>query len=146
MTLRSISWAGFATCLLTATMAAQDTAVPAIASPEEVAVFAAGLEACRAGKTATPHPLMKGFVVEHTVAGDQDGACAYQQTMPGKMTMLCALSPTGRRALAEDLRTASSGGPMRGSTRAAQPEWFKECEIQTPNGNRIPAASPPRTN
>jgi hypothetical protein len=113
----------------------------ALSTPAEVEAFAASLGSCTAAKAATPHPLMRSFVIEHTIDGEKDGACAYSQTMPGKMKMFCTLSADGRESLATDLRTLATGGPMKGSTSAAGPVWTKECEIEMPDGKRIPVAS-----
>lgn len=116
-------------------------AAQALSTPAEVEAFAASLESCTAAKAATPHPLMGSFVIEHTIDGEKDGACAYSQTMPGKMKMFCTLSAEGRQSLAADLRSMAAGEPMKGSTSAPGPVWTKECEIEMPDGKRIPAAS-----
>lgn len=108
-------------------------------TPAEVTAFAAALESCTAASARTPHPLMTAFVVDHTITGETDSTCGYRQTMPGKMTMVCALTPDGRKLLAADIRTTASGGSMRGGTNRAQPGWLKECEIELPNGKRTPA-------
>jgi hypothetical protein len=57
--------------------------------------------------------------------------------MPGKMTMVCALSADGRQALAADVRKMA-GGEMKGSSAGPQPSWAKECEIELPSGARSP--------
>ena len=116
-----------------------------LSTPAETQTFLTALDGCSTGKASTPHPLIPSFVVEHTVLGEKNGACDYRQTMPGKMTMVCALTPAGRRTLSADLKTMVSGGPMRGGTNAAQPEWTKECQVELPNGTRIPAAQPARS-
>lgn len=116
-------------------------AAQALSTPAEVEAFAAALESCTAAKAATPHPLMRSFVIEHAIDGEKDKACAYSQTMPGKMKMFCAFSAEGRKGFAADLRTMAEGGPMKGSTAAAGPAWMKECEIEMPDGKRIPAAT-----
>lgn len=112
----------------------------ALSTPAEVSAFATSLEACAAGTARTPHLLMPTFVVEHTIEGEKGDMCAYRQTMPGNMTMTCALSEAGRAALAVELKTLADGGSFKGGTNQAVPAWFKECEILMPNGNRIPAA------
>jgi hypothetical protein len=111
---------------------------PTPGSVEDVRTFADALESCKTGKVATAHPLMKSFVIEHTVTGDKDAACGYVQTMPGKMTMECKFSASGRKLMAAELRASVAGGPMRGGTSMAQPEWAKECEIVTASGARSP--------
>lgn len=116
-------------------------AAQTLSTPAEAEAFAASLGTCTAAKAAAPHPLMPSFVIEHTIDGEKDGACAYSQTMPGKMKMICALSADGRKSLATDLRTMATGGPMKGSTSAAGPAWMTECEIEMADGKRIPAAS-----
>ncbi len=116
------------------------TAAQALSSPAEVGTFASSLETCTAASARTPHLLMPAFVVEHTVEGEKAGTCAYSQTMPGNMTMTCALSQAGRTALAAELKTMATGGSLKGGTSMTAPAWFKECEILLPNGNRIPAA------
>jgi hypothetical protein len=113
-------------------------APPALATADEIRTFADSLEACKAGKAATAHPLMRSFVIEHTVTGEKDAACMYSQTMPGKMTMECAFSPKGRALMATEIRASAAGGPMRGGTSQAQPEWAKECELVTASGARSP--------
>lgn len=112
----------------------------AVSSPEALSTFLASLETCTAGTANTPHPLIPGFIVVHTSNGPTDGACGYRQTMPGNMTMVCALSERGRSVLAADIRAMMAGGSMRGSTSAAPPAWMQECEIEMANGRRIPAA------
>ena len=116
-------------------------AAQTLSTPAEVEAFATSLGSCTAAKAATPHPLMPSFVIEHAIDGEKEGACAYSQTMPGKMKMLCALSADGRKSLAADLRTLATGGPMKGSTSAPGPAWTKECEIEMPDGKRIPVTS-----
>lgn len=109
-------------------------------APAEVEPFAKALDACTAATLEAPHPLMRNFTITHTVSGEKDGACAYEQTMPGKMTMICAFTPEGRKALAEELRRTAKEGHMSGSSKAAPPGWMKECEIAMPSGKRVPAA------
>jgi len=111
---------------------------PTPGSADDVRTFADALETCKTGKVATPHPFMKSFVIEHTVTGDTDAACGYVQTMPGKMTMECKFTASGRKQMAAELRASVAGGPMRGGTSMAQPEWAKECEIVTASGARSP--------
>ncbi|HBD20028.1 MAG TPA: hypothetical protein DC063_08050 [Arenimonas sp.] len=98
--------------------------------------FAEAVEACRAASHQGPHPFMKGFTIDHVVAGEQDGACAYSQTMPGEMRMECKLSKQGRAGLATEFH-ALAEGRMSGST-SAQPAWTRECEILTKDGKRLP--------
>jgi hypothetical protein len=107
----------------------------------EVEAFSTALESCSAAKVATPHPFVRTFVIEHTVAGEKDGTCDYRQTMPGKMTLICALSADGRKGLAAEMKAMAGGGPMRGSTSAAPVVWMRECEIETADGTRMPAVS-----
>jgi hypothetical protein len=132
----------FQMCAASAVMLAgvvyAQTPAPVPARVEEVRAFADSLDACKAGKVATPHPLMKSFVIEHAVTGEKGAACSYSQTMPGKMTMECAFTPAGRKAMAADIRATAAGGPMRGGTSQAQPEWAKECELVTASGARSP--------
>jgi hypothetical protein len=133
---------GVAVLLLSAVYAQVPAPAPAQpptpGSVEDVRAFADGLESCKTGKVATAHPLMKSFVIEHTVTGDKDATCGYVQTMPGKMTMECKFTASGRKLMAAELRASVAGGPMRGGTSMAQPEWAKECEIVTASGTRSP--------
>lgn len=108
-------------------------------SPADTEAFIAALDACTPSTVNTPHPLMRAFVVEHTVSGEKEGKCDYTQTMPGKMTMVCRLSADGRKVLAAELKVMTSGGQMRGGTNTPGPQWMKECEIELPSGSRIPA-------
>jgi len=129
---------------LTAGIAAQQQAQtpqppPATASVVEVDAFAKSLEACAPGAISTPHPLMKSFIVEHQISGATKDRCAYSQTMPGRMKMICALSGDGRKALGTDLRAMAAGSSLKGSTSGPAPVWMKECEIEMPDGKRIPA-------
>lgn len=129
-------------CVVSAVMLAgvvyAQAPAPVPAPVDAVRAFADSLEACEAGKVATAHPFMKSFVIEHAVTGEKAGACAYSQTMPGKMTMECAFTGAGRKAMAADIRATVAGGPMRGGTSQAQPEWAKECELVTVAGARSP--------
>lgn len=120
------------------------TARPTPGTPDQVAAFAASLDTCVPGKVATPHLLMKSFVVEHTVVGEAGNVCSYSQTMPGNMKMECAFSAAGRKAMAAELRNMASGGSMRGGTSQAQPAWANECEIVTASGSRSPLVQPAR--
>ena len=122
-----------------AVIAVSAAAKQGVSSPAETSAFVAALETCTAATMRAPHPLMASFVVEHTISGDANGACGYRQTMPGKMNMVCALTPAGRKLLAADMKVLTAGGALRGGTNQSQPEWFKECEIELPSGKRVPA-------
>lgn len=126
---------------LALTAATAFAAAQALSTPAEVEAFAAAVESCTPAKAATPHPLMQSFVIEHVVEGEKDKACAYSQTMPGKMKMFCAFSADGRKLFAADMRAMAAGDQMKGSTSAAGPAYMKECEIEMPDGKRIPAAT-----
>lgn len=130
--------AAFLAMLVSATVTAGAAQAPAPSTPADVAAFAAALESCTAATARTPHPLMASFTVEHTVSGEANGTCGYRQSMPGKMTMVCALSVEGRKALASDVRKMAAGESMKGSTSALQPPWARECEIELPSGARTP--------
>lgn len=108
----------------------------------EIAAFVEALNSCTEAKAATPHPLMRTFVIEHTIAGAKAAGCDYTQTMPGNMKMACMLSAEGRKALASEMSVYVKGGSMSGSTSAAQPVWFGECELETADGKRQPMARP----
>ena len=110
-----------------------------LSSPAEASAFVAALDTCSASTMRAPHPLMASFVVDHTILGEENGACGYRQTMPGKMAMVCALTPSGRKLLAADMKVMTSGGALRGGTNQPQPGWFKECEIELSSGKRVPA-------
>jgi hypothetical protein len=58
--------------------------------------------------------------------------------MPGKMAMVCALSPAGRKAIAAEISVYAKGGAMSGSTSAAKPTWWSECQLEMPDGKRQP--------
>jgi hypothetical protein len=115
---------------------AAETEAQAPATIADPAAFADALQACTASSHTAPHPFMKGFVIEHAIAGEQDGACAYSQTMPGEMRMECKLSEAGRSGLAGEFREQAQGR-MSGST-GAQPAWTGECEIVDKAGKRSP--------
>lgn len=114
------------------------------APPAAVRAFADALAACTPATVSTTHPLMRTFVIEHTVAGQQAGRCRYDQTMPGKMRLECAFTPEGRQAMASEIRASAEGGPMSGGTSRTQPAWTSECEIVTASGTRTPMAPAPR--
>ena len=133
-----------ALCLALPALAAAPAAAPAparaaagkaaeIAAP---AAFADALEACTVSRHAAPHPFMRTFTIEHAIAGERDGACAYSQTMPGEMRMECRLSKAGRSDLAGDLREQAQGRMSGGTGR--QPAWSSQCEIVTKDGKRSP--------
>lgn len=117
-------------------LAADPAPVDGAVDIADPAAFADALEACTAATHAAPHPFMKGFEIRHVIAGDQDGTCAYSQTMPGDMRMECRLSDGGRRGLAGEFREQAQGR-MSGST-GAQPAWTGECEIVAKDGKRTP--------
>ena len=123
--------------LATATIATAGEPAPDGSGPGAAdRAFAEAIEACRAASHQAPHPFVRGFTIEHVVAGEQDGACAYSQTMPGEMRMECKLSKEGRAGLAAEF-LAMAEGRMSGST-SAQPAWTGECEILTKDGKRLP--------
>lgn len=114
-----------------------DTAEAAPGAGERA--FAEALIGCRAATHQGPHPFVKGFVIEHAIAGETDGRCGYRQTMPGGMTMECQLTAEGRAGLAAEFREQAEGR-MSGGT-GAQPAWTRECEIVTKDGKRMPMQS-----
>ena len=111
---------------------------PPVSGSAEIAAFVEALNSCTAAKAATPHPLMRTFTVEHTVAGITATGCDYRQTMPGRMAMVCSLSPAGRKALATEISVYAKGGSISGSTSAAKPVWWSECQLELPDGKRQP--------
>lgn len=111
---------------------------PTTSSQAEVAAFVEALTDCTVAKAATPHPLMRSFTVEHSITGLGATGCDYRQTMPGRMTMVCALSPAGRKAMATEMSVYAKGGSMSGSTSAAKPVWWNECQLELPDGKRQP--------
>ena len=112
---------------------------PPLGTAADVDAFAKALESCTAATVHTQHPLMKAFIVEHKITGTENEKCGYRQTMPGRMNMICGLSAAGRKSAATDLRAMASAQSIKGSTSAAGPTWMKECEIEMPDGKRIPA-------
>lgn len=97
--------------------------------------FADKVQACEAATHQSPHPLVRGFTIDHAVTGEADGLCGYRQSMPGGMHMECALSEDGRAGLAHEFREMAEGR-MSGSTKA-QVAWTSECEIVTADGKRM---------
>lgn len=135
----------FLTVLMPVLPVALRAQAPSLGTPDQIRVFADALDACKAAKVATPHPLMRNFVIEHTVIGEKGAVCAYTQTMPAKMTMECGFTASGRKLMAAEIRKTAEGGAMSGGTSQAQPEWAKECEIVTASGSRSPMAPAPRS-
>ena len=119
---------------------AAETAPAAEAEPAAPAsgplAFAEALDACTAAQFEAPHPFMRGFTIQHKLIGPRDGSCQYTQSMPGDMTMECALSDEGKKALGDEFR-AQAEGRMSGST-AKQPVWTSDCEIVAKDGKRTP--------
>jgi hypothetical protein len=101
--------------------------------------FAEALIGCTVATHQGPHPFVKGFTIEHAIAGETDGRCDYRQTMPGEMRMECRLSADGRAGLAAEFRDQAEGR-MSGGT-GTQPAWTGECEIVTKDGKRMPMQS-----
>lgn len=140
-----------ATCLALSLVAGPAGASAPEPPPEPVAVsaesapgagdraFAEALVGCRVASHQGPHPFVKGFVVDHVIAGEIAGSCAYSQTMPGQMRMECKLSIDGRAALAAEFRELAEGR-MSGGT-GSLPAWSRECEIVTKDGKRMPMQS-----
>ncbi|PZO10972.1 MAG: hypothetical protein DCF27_01040 [Lysobacteraceae bacterium] len=126
----------FALVLAAPAFAAAPAATETAPSITDPTVFADALDACTVATHAAPHPFVRGFVIEHAIAGELDGACAYSQTMPGGMRMECKLSQAGRSGMAGEYREQAAGR-MSGSSRT-QPAWARECEIVTKDGNRSP--------
>ena len=98
------------------------------------------LRECTPATATQPHPLMRGFTIEHAVVGAEGGRCGYTQSMPGGMRMVCAFDETVRAAFAGELRETATTGRMSGSSREAQPAWMAACEIETTTGQRTPMA------
>lgn len=124
----------FALVLAAPAFAAAPAAAEAAKSIADPAAFADALDACTVATHAAPHPFVRGFVIEHAIAGELDGTCAYSQTMPGGMRMECKLSQAGRGGMAGEYREQAAGR-MSGST-GNQPAWTSECEIVTKDGKR----------
>lgn len=126
-------------CLpLSATACAQQATGTTTPTTSTLLKFAGKVRSCSAATHAQQHPLMPGFTIEHSVIGPQDGHCAYTQTMPGNMRMVCAFDAAARTAFADELKHTAETGQMSGSTSGAQPAWTGACEIETPSGKRIP--------
>lgn len=106
---------------------------PVAADP---AAFADAIAACTPATRSEPHPFVKGFTIEHAIAGEAEGRCAYSQTMPGGMSMQCALGEEGRTGLAQEFRDQAEGR-MSGGTGQQKP-WTADCEIVTADGKRLP--------
>lgn len=119
-----------------ATPAAPATATSAPDAAADSLAFAASLEACVAASHRSPHPFVKGFLIEHEIRGIEGDQCAYSQTMPGDMRMECKLGEEGRHGLAEEFREMAQGR-MSGGT-GEQPAWTRDCEIVTADGKRMP--------
>lgn len=132
------------TFALLALAASQAATPPAPSGTAEVAAFVDALGTCTEAKAATPHPLMRSFIVEHTISGLQENGCGYTQTMPGNMKIVCTLSPEGRKALASEMSPYVKGGTISGSTAAALPTWWRECQLETADGKRSQMAAPAR--
>lgn len=123
--------------VLPVTLAAQGPAAPDADDPgARHLAFAAALEACVPATHQTPHPFVRGFVIEHAIAGENDGRCDYTQSMPGNMHMACRLTDAGRAGLAGEFRELAEGR-MSGGT-GEQPVWTGDCEIVAADGKRTP--------
>ena len=102
---------------------------------EAALAFADQVQACEAGTHASPHPLMRGFTIEHEVTGaGEDGRCAYSQTMPGNMRMECRFDEANRAGFADQLREQAHGRLSGGTGQ--QPPWASDCEIVMADGKR----------
>lgn len=108
--------------------------------PISLAAFAERLQACTPATATQPHPLVRGFTIEHAVIGEEGGRCGYTQSMPGGMRMVCAFDEAARTAFAGELRETATTGRMSGSSREARPAWMAACEIETAAGQRTPMA------
>lgn len=104
----------------------------------EIEAFVKALDSCTPATAATPHPLMRSFTVQHTIAGAKERGCDYTQTMPGNMRMACMLSDASRKTLAAEIAVYAKGGTISGGTSSAQPTWMAECELVTADGKRQP--------
>lgn len=109
-------------------------AAPVASASLDVAPFADAVASCQPATHSAPHPFVKGFIIEHAIRGEVDGACAYTQSMPGGMRMECALSDAGREGLAEEFREQAKGRMSGGTSR--QPGWTRDCEIVDNAGKR----------
>lgn len=118
-----------------AAAAAAAVAAPPGPDPATLA-FADALRACTPARHGTPHPFVRGFTSEHVVVGEDAGACAYTQSMPGGMSMACAFTEANRVAMAAEI-AAAAGGRMSGGT-GSRPAWAADCAIVTADGERTP--------
>lgn len=132
--MHTLGYAALFVFVLPLTAAAQDSPAPG----SDPAAFADALDACQPAELRIPHPLVRPFFVEHTVHGEKDGRCRYDQTMPGDMTMECSFTEEGRKAMADQIRKLGDDAMLHGSTKDAPPAWAKECEIVTKDGKRMP--------
>ena len=123
--------------ILPLALSAQAPDAPAPDAPEaRHLAFAAALDACVPATHQTPHPFVRGFVIEHAITGENDGRCDYTQSMPGNMHMACRLTDAGRAGLAKEFRELAEGR-MSGGT-GQQPVWTADCEIVAADGKRTP--------
>lgn len=106
------------------------------------AALPADLRACAPAQCRQPHPIMPGFEIVHDIAGMENGACVYRQSMPQNMSMHCRLSEDGRAYFADQMRTFLDGGRISGrfSTREGPQDnaMTRECEIIDQNGETLP--------
>ncbi|HEY9143683.1 MAG TPA: hypothetical protein VIM90_06590 [Arenimonas sp.] len=124
--------------LALAAPASPPAAPDAAAEPDPAAAhlaFAAALEACVPASHRSPHPFVRGFVIEHQISGIDGDTCGYSQTMPGDMRMECKLDQPGRAGLAAEFRELAEGR-MSGGT-GEQPAWTGGCEVVTADGKRM---------
>ena len=130
-------------CLLVATTAnAQAPAVIGTVVDPALLAFAGELRSCAPATAAQPHPLMRGFTIEHAVTGLHEAMCDYSQSMPGNMRMVCAFDEAARTAYADELEHTATTGAMSGSSDGKQPAWTGACEIETAAGKRLPFGKP----
>jgi hypothetical protein len=139
MAIRDVFGLAILASLLATPLSAVAQATPAPVDPALLA-FAEKLQACTPATATQPHPLMRGFTIEHAIHGARDMRCAYIQTMPGGMRMVCAFDEASRDAFADELRQTATTGRMSGSSQAAAPGWASACEIETASGQRSPMA------
>ncbi|MEZ6023834.1 MAG: hypothetical protein R3C16_10585 [Hyphomonadaceae bacterium] len=103
--------------------------------------FSTALRACAPARCAHPHPLVPTFTIEHRIAGMEDGACAYTQTVPGDMTMRCRFSEAGRSEFAEEINAMVSGRQTTFSFSTSDPQdtvVTRECVVLDAAGREIP--------
>lgn len=104
----------------------------------ELSDFSRQLQRCGYATAREVHPSNASLTIRYAVNGERDGRCLYTQNLPGDMRMICAFDASQRTALAEEIASGAHSRRLTSGARGDVPAWASSCELETPDGQRVP--------